>query len=306
LFSASTRGTLASSTNGQASGVRATVTEPSRLRDQVIDPEVATAIDRVAADRRANPLGYDPWGFRPDAAKLYYSLAKRIYQYFRPHVVGIEALPAGRLLIVPNHSGQLPFDALTVAVACLLEAEPPRLVRAMAERWFPTLPFVNVAFSRSGVVLGDPLNCKNLLEAEQTILVFPEGTRGSGKTFWRRYQLARFGRGFVRLALQTDTPVVPVGIVGAEESLISVANFKPLADLLRMPYMPVPALLPLLGPLAFLPLPTRFHLHFGEPIHLTGPFDDEDEAIDAKVAVVEQAVRDLLARGRAERQSWFG
>ena len=74
---------------------------------------------------------------------------------------------------------------LVIAVACLLEAKPPRLVRAMAERWFPKLPLVNVAFSRSGVVVGDPINCKNLLEAENAILVFPEGARGLGKPFKR-------------------------------------------------------------------------------------------------------------------------
>src|SRR5690606_24019846 len=147
-------------------------------------------------------------------------------------------------LIVPNHSGQLPLDGLVIAVACLLKLDPPRLVRAMAERWFPTLPWVNVAFSRSGVVVGDPINCRNLLEADNAILVFPEGARGSGKTWGRRYQLERFGRGFVRLALQTNTPIVPVGVVGAEESIISVANARPLAKLLGFPYLPIHPLLP--------------------------------------------------------------
>jgi 1-acyl-sn-glycerol-3-phosphate acyltransferase len=277
----------------------------SQLRDVVVDDEVAAAIDRLADADNVNALGYDQWGFRPDTAKVYYTLAKTVSRYFRPRIVGAENLPPGRTLIVPNHSGQLPFDGLVVAVACLLHADPPRLVRAMAERWFPTLPFVNVAFSRSGVVLGDPINCRNLLEAEQSILVFPEGVRGSGKTFWKRYQLAGFGRGFMRLALQTNTPVVPVGVVGAEESIISVANAKPLADLFKTPYVPVPALLPLLGPLAFLPLPTRFHVYFGEPITFEGPFDDEDEIIDKKVAVVERAVADLIQRGRDERAGWF-
>ena len=277
----------------------------SQLRDLVVDDEVSAAVDRVADAGHVNALGYDPWGFRPDTAKVYYSLAKAIARYFRPRIVGAENLPPGRVLIVPNHSGQLPFDGLVVAVACLLHAEPPRLVRAMAERWVPTLPFVNIAFSRSGVVLGDPINCRNLLEAEQAILVFPEGVRGSGKTFWHRYQLAGFGRGFMRLALQTRAPVVPVGVVGAEESIVSLANARPLADLFNAPYLPVPALLPLLGPLAYLPMPTRFHVYFGEPLTFDGPFDDEDEVIDKKVAAVERAVADLLQRGREERAGWF-
>ena len=277
------------------------------LRDLAIDDEIAAAIDTIAdaESNNINALGYDQWGFRRETAKIYYSLGKLIFSYFRPQVHGIDNLPTGRMLVVPNHSGQLPFDAVSVSIACLLHGKPPRLVRAMAERWVPTLPFVNIAFSRSGVVLGDPINCRNLLEADQGILVFPEGVRGSGKTWWKRYQLAHFGRGFMRLALQTHSPIVPVGIVGAEESIISIADIKPLADALGIPYVPVPALLPLLGPLAFLPMPTRFHLYFGEPLEFDGPFDDEDEAIDAKVAVVQDAVAELIKRGRKERTGWF-
>ncbi|MEE8409599.1 MAG: lysophospholipid acyltransferase family protein [Myxococcota bacterium] len=277
----------------------------SNLKDAVIDDQIAKAIDRASKAMNINERGYDPWGFHPDTAKIYFSIAKQVYRYFRPSVHGIDNIPAGRVLIVPNHSGQLPFDGLVVAVACLLECDPPRLLRAMAEKWFPTLPFLNIAFSRSGVTVGDPINCRNLLEADNSILVFPEGVRGSGKTWWHRYELAGFGRGFMRLALQTKAPIIPVGVVGAEESIISIANAKPLARLFGAPYLPVPALLPVLGPLAYLPMPTRFHVYFGEPLTFDGPFDDEDGAVQEKVEVVEQAVTELLDRGRAERRGWF-
>ncbi|MDA1330831.1 MAG: 1-acyl-sn-glycerol-3-phosphate acyltransferase [Chloroflexi bacterium] len=175
----------------------------------------------------------------------------------------------------------------------------------MAERWVPTLPFVNIAFSRSGVTLGDPINCRNLLDADNGILVFPEGARGSGKPFDKRYQLLQFGRGFMRLALQTNTPIVPAAVVGAEESIISLADLQPLARLLKMPYFPVPALLPILGPLAYLPLPTKFHIYFGKPLTFEGPFDDEDDAIESKVEIVRGAVQKLIDDGRAARTSWF-
>jgi len=275
------------------------------LRDLVSSvaevPAVARAIDAIPTD----VSGYDQWGFSPEQAKLYYSLAYWFYRYFRPVIEGIENVPEGRVLIVPNHSGQLPFDGLVVAVACLLEAHPPRLVRPMAERWFPTLPFVNIAFSRTGVVVGDPLNCRNLLEAGNAILVFPEGARGSGKPWSHRYRLVDFGRGFMRLALQTGAPIVPVSVVGAEESIISLTDVKPLARLLRMPYFPIPPLLPLLGPLAFVPLPTRFHVRFGEPLTFTGPFDDEDELIDVKVQVVKDRVQSMIDDGLARREGIF-
>lgn len=268
-----------------------------------IDHEVAAAIDSLP--NHVNAQGFDAWGFSPEQAKFYYSLARPAYDYFRPEIHGIKNVPAGRVLIVANHSGQLPLDGLVVAVACLLQARPPRLVRPMAERWASTLPFINEIFARSGVVLGDPINCRNLLEDDQAILVFPEGARGSGKTFWERYRLKAFGRGFMRLALQTNAPIVPVAVVGAEESIISVYDWQGLARLLRAPYVPVSPLLPLLGPLAYFPLPTKFRVYFGEPMHFSGPFDDEDSAIQRKVDEVKGRIQQMIDDGLRVRSSVF-
>jgi 1-acyl-sn-glycerol-3-phosphate acyltransferase len=264
-------------------------------------PEIAQAIDAIPT----GVTGYDQWGFSPEQSKLWYSLGYWFYRYFHPEIVGIENVPAGRVLIVPNHSGQLPFDGLVIAVACLLKAEPPRLVRPMAERWFPTLPFLNIALNRAGVVTGDPLTCRNLLDAENAILVFPEGARGSGKPWGHRYRLVDFGRGFMRLALQTNAPIVPVSVVGAEESIISLVNVKPLAKLLHTPYAPISPFIPLLGPLAYVPLPTKFHITFGAPMKFEGPFDDEDEAVDAKVQVVKDRVQAMIDEGLATRRGIF-
>ena len=272
-------------------------------RHHWIDPTVSAAIDSLP--NRVNSQGFDPWGFSPQEAKFYYSLARHVYDYFRPEIFGIEHVPAGRVLIVPNHSGQLPFDGMVVAQATLLQAKPPRLVRAMAERWVSTLPFVNEMFARSGVVLGDPINCRNLLEDDQAILVFPEGARGSGKIYQQRYKLAPFGRGFMRLALQTKTPVVPVAVIGAEESIISIHDWKGLAKLLRAPYVPISPLLPILGPLAYFPMPTKFRIYFGEPMHFDGPFDDEDSIIQRKVDQVQDRVQQLVDEGLAQRRSVF-
>jgi 1-acyl-sn-glycerol-3-phosphate acyltransferase len=264
-------------------------------------PEIEAALREVDTGGE----DYDAWGFGRTESRALISFAHGIYKYFRPVISGIESVGTGRVLIVPNHSGQLPFDALVVALACLLEAKPPRLVRSMVERWVPTLPFINVAFSRSGVVLGDPINCKNLLDADNAILVFPEGARGSGKVWSHRYKLVEFGRGFMRLALQTNTPIVPVSVVGAEESIVSLYDVKPLAKLFKMPYFPVPALLPLLGPLAYLPLPTRFHVQFGERMYFEGPFDDEDEVIDRKVEQVRSRVQSMIDQSLRDRKSIF-
>ncbi len=272
-----------------------------RLAKWLENPKLDAAIDALVAD---NP-GYDAWGFNPAEIRPFTKLAYFLYRYFHPEIRGIENIPEGRVLLVPNHSGQLPMDGLVVGMACVLEGKPPRLARAMAERWFPTLPFINVMFSRSGVVVGDPINCRNLLEQENAILVFPEGARGSGKTWDHRYRLVPFGRGFMRLALQTNAPIVPVSVVGAEESIVSIHNAKTLADLLGTPYFPIHPLLPILGPLAYIPLPTKFYIDFGEPMHFEGPFDDEDEVIDKKVRDVMDRVQSMIDHRRQERPSIF-
>jgi 1-acyl-sn-glycerol-3-phosphate acyltransferase len=268
----------------------------------------AIGADRVerALDELAEQLpSHDAWGYSPREVQYFTLLASLLYRYFRPVVTGTENVPSGRVLIVPNHSGQVPFDGLVVGMALLLEAKPPRNCRAMVERWFPKLPYINVQFARAGAVLGDPVNCRNLLEQENAILVFPEGARGSGKTWWNRYKLQRFGRGFMRLALQTSTPIVPVSVVGAEESIISLYDLKPLARLFGMPYFPIPPLLPLLGPLAILPFPTRFYLDFGEPMFFEGPFDDEDEIIDEKAEAVRAKIQSMVDARRVAREAIF-
>lgn len=270
----------------------------------LVDADVARAVD--AAPNRVNEFGFDPWGFSPEFAKLGYSFGKRFFmRYFRPEVSGIENVPEGRVLLVPNHSGQLPFDGIVIALVMLLHGKPPRAVRAMVERAFPSMPFVNEVLIRGGAVLGDPVNCKNLLEDEQAILVFPEGARGGGKIFQKRYQLQKFGRGFMRLALQTKTPIVPVGVVGGEESIISLYDARRLARLLGIPYAPISPFLPVLGPLAYFPMPVKFHIRFGEPLRFDGPSDDEDARIDEKVDVVKAAIAGLIETERANRKGIF-
>jgi 1-acyl-sn-glycerol-3-phosphate acyltransferase len=248
-----------------------------------------------------NEYGVDPYGFDID-----YSIAAAapfawLYRkYFRVTLHGIERVPAdGRVLLVANHSGQLPFDAAMIAVALLLEMDPPRIVRALVERWVPTLPFIAPFFARLGQVVGTPENCRRLLAAGEAMLVFPEGVRGLTKTFDERYKLRTFSTGFVRMALEAGAPVLPVGVVGAEEQAPSLVDLKPLARLLGLPALPItPYLLPL-------PLPTHYHLHFGEPLRLTGSPDADDAELERQAGEVQAAVQGLLDRGLADRPGVF-
>jgi len=275
-----------------------------KIRDKLlVDPEIERAM--MSLPNRVNEFGYDPWGFNPEEAVVVGSLMKRVYDYFRPEIHGVERVPDGRVMLVANHSGQLPLDGVVIGGACLLHGRPPRLVRPMIERWLPRLPYVNELLSRAGCVVGDPINCRNLLLDDQAILVFPEGVKGSGKTWKDRYKLQPFGRGFMRLSLQTGAPIVPVAVIGGEESIISVHNFAWGAKLLGMPYLPIHPLVPVLGPLAYMPLPVKFHIYFGEPMHFSGRFDDEDTTIDQKVHEVTSTIQGMLDAGLQARTSIF-
>ncbi|MCB9758596.1 MAG: acyltransferase family protein [Alphaproteobacteria bacterium] len=257
---------------------------------------------KLRAATSVNSAGFDPWGLHLDSAEQAVGALRWLYEdYFRVRVHGIENVPEGRVMLVPNHSGQLPLDGMLVGLAMVLEADPPRVVRGMVERWVPSLPFVSSFFTRLGQVTGDPENCRQLLEREQCIMVFPEGVRGSGKTWWHRYQLQEFGTGFVRLALEGQAPIVPVAVIGAEETYPAVYNARRLAKLFGAPYVPVTPMWPLLGPLGAQPLPVRIDLHFGEPIRFVGDPDEPDEQTFARVAQVKDAIRGLIEAGLEQR-----
>jgi 1-acyl-sn-glycerol-3-phosphate acyltransferase len=247
-----------------------------------------------------NEYGVDPFGFSLDFALAAIAPLIWLYKhYFRVEAHGVHKVPAGRVLLVPNHSGQLPFDGAMIGVAMLTEATPPRVVRSMVEKWVPSLPFVSTFMARSGQIVGTPENCRRVLLADEAILVFPEGARGISKLWSQRYQLQEFGLGFMRLALETQTPIVPIGVVGAEEQAPALVDVKPLAKLLGFPAFPItPTILPF-------PLPTKYHLHFGDPLTFEGRPDDEDAELEKKVKVVKGAVQQLIRAGLQERKGVF-
>jgi len=248
--------------------------------------------------------GVDEFGLDPAWTK--YALASAAFlhrKYFRTEVFGREHVPAGRVLLIANHSGQIPIDGALIGASMFMDVEPPRFMRAMVDKWTQTLPFVSLLFSRVGQVVGVPENAKRLLDSDEALLVFPEGARGIAKPFDQRYQLCEFGLGFMRLALETNTPIVPVSVVGGEEQYVSVGNFDALAKLLRMPSVPI--LPQLLLPFGALPLPTRYRITFGEPMHFAGDPDDDDAVVEEKVFVVKATIQSMLNRGLKARKSIF-
>lgn len=248
--------------------------------------------------------GVDEFGMDPQWTKYALASVAALHRhYFRTEIFGIENVPAGRMLLISNHSGQIPMDAALIGASMFMDAEPPRFIRAMVEKWTQTLPFVSLLFARVGQVVGVPENAKRLLENDEALLVFPEGARGISKSFDKRYQLVDFGLGFMRLALETNTPIVPVAVIGGEEQYISVGNFDSLAKLVRAPSLPI--LPQLLLPFGALPLPTRYRIYFGEPMRFEGDPDDDDAVIEEKVFVVKATVQSMINRGLKARKSVF-
>jgi len=259
----------------------------------------------AALPTKLNEFGFDEFGFSPEWVKAAFYPVIWLYKYyFRAEAYGADHIPPGRVLLIANHSGQIPIDAAMVAVAVLLEANPPRALRSMVERWASTLPFVSTFFNRVGQVLGTPENARALLERDEALLVFPEGVKGINKTWKDRYRLQSFGQGFMRLALETRTPIVPVAVIGAEEQLPSVANLASVGKLFGMPALPIlPQLLvPVLG---WAPLPSKYRLYFGEPMQFEGDPNDEDVVIEAKVNDVKKTIQSMITFGLKNREHVF-
>ena len=250
-----------------------------------------------------NEFGFDPFGLSRAHLSGAVKFARLLYRnYFRAEAFGVEHIPtSGRVIVVANHSGQLPFDALVISAACFLEPPTPRLLRSMVEFFVPSVPFASYLFARWGQITGTPENCRRLLAAEEAVLVFPEGARGISKSFSQRYQLADFGKGFMRLALEMNAPIIPLAVIGAEEQAPAI-NVKPLARLFGAPAFPIvpyPPFVPLV------PLPVKYRVYFGAPMTFTGDPDDDDTVLDEQVKQVKHAIESMIHVGLQARKHVF-
>lgn len=211
----------------------------------------------------------DDFGRDPRATARWEWLFEFLYtRWFRVQATGIENIPMrGRALLVANHAGTLPYDSAMVMHAVRRDHPARRDVRPLVEDTVFHLPWLGPMMNRIGGVRADPANAERLLEKDELVAVFPEGEKGMGKLWKDRYRLQRFGRGgFVKLALRTHSPIIPVAVVGAEEAAPMLGKVTWFAKNIGIPWIPVTPTFPWLGPAGLLPLPSKWYVQFGEPI----------------------------------------
>ena len=212
----------------------------------------------------------DEFGYDPDFTEhvLLPPLRLLYEKWFRVETVSIENVPAtGGVLLVANHSGTVPVDALMMGLAVHDHHPAGRTLRILGADLVFDTPVLGPLARRAGITLACNEDAERLLDSGEAVSVFPEGFKGGGKPFSQRYKLQRFGRGgFVSAAVRSGVPIVPCAIIGAEEIYPMLADIKPLARALGLPYFPVTPTFPLLGPLGAIPLPSKWLIEFGEPI----------------------------------------
>ncbi len=301
-------------TDGAIDLTTAELTAPSGLL-RVANPRDRDLLDPSAIpnDAEIRKSDVDRWG-RSEKMR---SLVRTVYgpfdrYYFRTAWEGFENLPAeGGALLVSNHAGAIPSDA--PAIMHGIETKLGRPVYGLAEYLFRTLPLVGTLWSRVGGVTANPDNAYRLMHDEQQlVLVFPEGTKGTGKTYADRYQLRRFGRGgFIEIAMRSGVPIIPLAVVGAEESMPIVWKSARLAKLTGLPYFPVTANMLAFGPLGALAyFPAKFRIRVLPPVYFDVEPSQERYSRSRVMSeservrrLIQDAIYDMLRR---RKSVWFG
>lgn len=254
----------------------------------------------------------DEFGFDPDLSDhVLAALFRPLYKsWFRVETRGLGNVPdTGSALVVANHSGTLPLDAIMTTLALLDHHPAHRHLRMLAADLVFAVPFLAPLARKAGNTLACNADAERLLSTGEIAGVWPEGFKGIGKPFSERYKLQRFGRGgFVSAALRTGAPIIPCSIVGAEEIYPMVGNVKTLARLVGLPYVPVTPTFPLLGLLGMVPLPSKWIIEFGEPVetaHLGAAAADDPMLVFDLTDQIRESIQQTLYKLLMQRRSVF-
>jgi len=263
--------------------------------------------------RAAGEYEVDESGFDPDFNNsIVMPAALALYrQWFRVRMQGMRHVPrSGPALIVANHSGVLPLDAVMLQAGVYDEHPGHRHLRLLGADLVYEVPVLSALARKAGHVPADPAQADRLLGSCELVGVFPEGFKGIGKPFSERYRLQRFGRGgFARTAMRAGVPIIPCAIVGAEEIYPMIGNSASMARLLGLPYFPVTPLFPWLGPVGAVPLPSKWIIEFCDPVPTDGFTPDQQDdpgAVSGLADKVKDTIQRKLDELLAERGPAFG
>lgn len=255
----------------------------------------------------------DPFGFDPIFDQFIRPILDFFYtKYWRVETYGMSHIPAeGPVLLVGNHSGGLPYDALMLKTAVQKEHHMHRELRFLVEDFLFHFPFLGSTMNRGGGVRASQENAQELLSNKHPVVVFPEGTKGLGKLYRDKYHLARFGRGgFVRLCLKTRAPLTPVAFIGPEEIHPMIGKETFFSQMLGVPYIPITWTFPWLGPLGAIPLPSKWYIHILPAIDFSnyGPGAEKDRVLVYKMSkLVKEQIQDTIVdKLKGRRSIWFG
>jgi 1-acyl-sn-glycerol-3-phosphate acyltransferase len=276
------------------------------------EPEVEGWLE-FARRRLAGDYGVDDFGFDPELTdRVLLAAVRPLYRsWFRVEVSGLENVPSqAGALVVANHSGTIALDSVMTQVALRDEHPAHRHLRMLGANLVFQTPFIGEIARKAGHTLACHPDAERLLTAGELVGVWPEGFKGIGKPFSQRYKLQRFGRGgFVSAALRTGVPIIPTAIVGAEEIYPMIGNARLVARLLGLPYFPLTPTFPWLGPLGLVPLPSKWLIHFGEPIptdHIPPGAADDPMVVFNLTDQVREQIQQSLYRLLVKRPSAFG
>jgi 1-acyl-sn-glycerol-3-phosphate acyltransferase len=280
--------------------------ESSSLEERNISPEARSPSHNAVAPSRQLAIhdagaGFDTFGVHPGWVRRIERLVAFFYdKWFRVTSYNVHRIPtAGPVILVANHGGNLPIDAIMIWADVLRGTRPPRLVRPIGHHLIPTMPFLAPLAARMGVVGGTRANVAHLLANGELLLIFPEGVTGILKGWRKRYRLQNFTVGHAEFALRHRVPIIPVGVVGSEEQLPKLSDVP--FGKVGIPMLPLPALP--------IPLPTHYYIRYGEPIRIYDDFPsqaaDHPEVLEECAERIRRAVQALVDEGLKQRRGVF-
>lgn len=240
----------------------------------------------------------DPWGLLPSKVIGDLKVLWPLYRYyFDVKLHNQDMLEDKPYMVISNHTGQIPIDALLICTAFATELKEPRILRPLVERFLTSLPFLGRWSSEAGAVLGDRNNCLNLLKRGESVLIFPEGVKGIAKETPDYYRLQPFTKGFLRMAIASKVDILPIAVVGAEEFFPFVIHLKKIAKFLNIPALP-------LSPNLF-PLPSPVDIYIGKPYSLPSELSPDalDDELEPHIFHIEKEIERLTKSGLHKKRT---